>query len=308
MSNTITKIRRASHAGTWYYCEPDKLGKQLDQWLQKATVNGPNPISMVPARAVIAPHAGYLYCGACEAYGYLQVDPTHIRRVFILGPSHHVKLFGCSLSSAEYYQTPFYNLEVDTGIYNELYNVGDFKELSMAEDEDEHSIEMQLPYIARVMNSRRGEFTIVPVLVGALSPEKEHYYGRIFSKYLADPTNLFVISSDFCHWGKRFHYTFHNKGWGPIWQSIEHLDRKGMEIIETMDPEAFSNYLKEYGNTICGRHPIGVLLNAIQCMKASFRNGHRLCLKFLKYDQSNRCVDTSDSSVSYATAALTIQS
>ncbi len=49
--------------------------------------------------------------------------------------------------------------------------------------------------------SRQGDFTIVPVMVGSLSPDKEHSYGSIFSKYLSDPDNLFVISSDFCHWG-----------------------------------------------------------------------------------------------------------
>ena len=50
--------------------------------------------------------------------------------------------------------------------------------------------------------SKKGHFTIVPVLVGALKRDKEKLYGNIFSKYLMDPTNLFVISSDFCHWGK----------------------------------------------------------------------------------------------------------
>lgn len=50
--------------------------------------------------------------------------------------------------------------------------------------------------------SRQGDFTVVPVLVGSLTPEKEGVYGEVFSRYLADPENLFVISSDFCHWGK----------------------------------------------------------------------------------------------------------
>ena len=50
--------------------------------------------------------------------------------------------------------------------------------------------------------SKKGNYTVVPVLVGSLSPEKEAMYGKIFSKYLADPQNFFVISSDFCHWGR----------------------------------------------------------------------------------------------------------
>ena len=54
----------------------------------------------------------------------------------------------------------------------------------------------------QVMQSKRNQFTIVPVLVGALKEEKEAVYGKLFSQYLADPNNLFVVSSDFCHWGK----------------------------------------------------------------------------------------------------------
>lgn len=137
--------------------------------------------------------------------------------------------------------------------------------------------------------SYKDSFTIVPVLVGSLTPEKEAIYGRIFSRYLADPQNLFVISSDFCHWGHRFRYTYYDRSWGEIYQSIQTLDRtvrlvncisvvspvyrnsstticnkyfvlQGMDIIETLNPAAFTEYLKKFGNTICGRHPIGVLL------------------------------------------------
>ncbi|MPC56296.1 Protein MEMO1 [Portunus trituberculatus] len=73
--------------------------------------------------------------------------------------------------------------------------------------------------------------------------------------------SLFVISSDFCHWGQRFRYTYYDRSVGEIWQSIQKLDKQGMNLIETLNPSAFTEYLKKYGNTICGRHPIGVLLN-----------------------------------------------
>lgn len=50
------------------------------------------------ARAIIGPHAGYRYCGACAGHAYARIDPTNVRRVFILGPSHHVRLNGCAVS------------------------------------------------------------------------------------------------------------------------------------------------------------------------------------------------------------------
>ena len=96
--------------------------------------------------------------------------------------------------------------------------------MSLEADEDEHSIEMHLPYIARVMESKADNFTIVPILVGSLSPEKEVKYGQILAKYLADASNLFVVSSDFCHWGQRFRYTHYDESQGEIHESIKALD------------------------------------------------------------------------------------
>ena len=61
-------------------------------------------------------------------------------------------------------------------------------------------------------------------MVGALTTEKEAEYGAIFAKYLSDPSNLFVISSDFCHWGQRFRYTHYDEKCGEIHQSISALD------------------------------------------------------------------------------------
>lgn len=98
--------------------------------------------------------------------------------------------------------------------------------MSIDADEDEHSIEMQLSFIAKVMESQGpNAFTIVPILVGSLSIEKEQLYGQILSKYLAEPGNVFVISSDFCHWGLRFSYQYYNKSWGQIYESIQQLDQ-----------------------------------------------------------------------------------
>jgi len=295
----MSKVRRATHAGSWYTRNGQSLNEQLSGWLAQPDA------SHAPARAIIAPHAGYSYCGACSGFAYRQIDPHRVKRVFILGPSHHVRLSGCALSSNSRYQTPFYDLTIDNQVYEELFNTGLFEPMSTQTDEDEHSLEMHLPYIAKVMESKQDEFTIVPVLVGSLSIEKEQTYGRLFSHYLADPSNVFVISSDFCHWGHRFRYTYYDNSCGEIWQSIQNLDKMAMDAIETMEPAAFSDYLKKYQNTICGRHPIGVLLQAVAALREN-GNGHQYSLKFVKYAQSSQCRRKEDSSVSYASASLCI--
>ncbi|RXM96667.1 Protein MEMO1 [Acipenser ruthenus] len=286
MSNRVV-CREASHAGSWYTATGSQLNAQLEGWLSQAQT------TKRPARAIIAPHAGYTYCGACAAFAYKQIDPSITRRVFILGPSHHVPLSRCALSPAEVYRTPLYDLRIDQKVYADLWKTGMFERMTLQTDEEEHSIEMQLPYTAKAMESHKDDFAIVPILVGALNESKEQDYGKLLSKYLADPSNLFVISSDFCHWGQRFRYTYYDETQGEIYRSIEHLDKMGMSIIEQLDPISFSNYLKKYRNTICGRHPIGVLLNAVEELK---KNGIDMNCSFLNYAQSSQCRNWQDSS------------
>eukprot|EP01137_Pigoraptor_chileana_P009188 Opistho-2@57078 len=290
--------RSASHAGSWYEDSGSVLDSQLSQWLSKAAVKH------APARAIIAPHAGYSYSGPTAAHAYKQIDPTNIKRVFILGPSHHVYLSGCALTGMATYDTPLGPLVVDKEVNAELRAAGSFDTMSKSTDEDEHSIEMHLPYIKKVME-RQPQFTIIPVLVGALKGDREAEYGAIFAKYLGDPKNLFVISSDFCHWGRRFDYTPTDQRFAKTHEFIEDLDRRGMSLIEQLDAKGFSDYLKAHKNTICGRHPISVLLQAITAYSNS-ASAAQPKLQFVAYAQSSAVTGPKDSSVSYASASMVL--
>lgn len=158
-------------------------------------------------------------------------------------------------------------------------------------------LKMHVPYLVKVFDGR--PFTLVPVVVGALTPESEAVYGRLLAPYLDDPATLVVVSSDFCHWGRRFGYTPHDKSQGPIHAFVESMDRRGMQLIEAGDTAGFTRYLQDSGNTICGRHPIGVLLHMMStCTTPGLR------ARFLAYAQSSRAVHSSDSSVSYASAVV----
>jgi AmmeMemoRadiSam system protein B len=161
---------------------------------------------------------------------------------------------------------------------------------------------MHLPYIREVFKSEQKMPPLVPVLVGALSNAAEKKFGDIFAKYLDDPANLFVVSSDFCHWGKRFGYTpfLQSSGRDEIHESIEALDRRGMALIETKDADGFAAYLEETKNTVCGRHPIGLFLRAVL---ASTKCAERE-VRFVRYEQSSKAKTERDSSVSYASAVV----
>ena len=175
----------------------------------------------------------------------------------------------------------------------EIKNNEGFHWIDVDDEEEEHSIEMHLPYIVRALGK---EVKIVPIMVGPVDEKMSDNYGKIFSKYFDDPNTLFIISSDFCHWGTRFKFTYHNENDGQIWQSIEKLDGEGMNHIQNHDYSGFSKYIASSKNTICGRHPIGVFLKTIEYSKL----GKELKTKFVKYAQSEQVKEGSQSSVSYA--------
>uniref|UniRef100_A0A0E0LTI3 MEMO1 family protein n=1 Tax=Oryza punctata TaxID=4537 RepID=A0A0E0LTI3_ORYPU len=284
----MERVRRASHAGSWYTNNARKLVEELDGWLRAAGLTKSPDV-----RAVIAPHAGYSYSGRSAAYAFGNIDPTNVSRVFLFGPSHHYYTPKCALTRATIYSTPIGDLPVDHQVIEELNATGKFEFMDLSVDEAEHSMEMHLPDL-----SKRHNIKVVPILVGALNSQNEAMYGQLLSKYLDDPKNFFSISSDFCHWGTR--YTYYDKSHGAIHKSIEALDRMGIEIIETGNPDAFKQYLQEYENTICGRHPISVFLSMLKHCSTKIKIG------FVWYEQSSQCRSMRDSSVSYASAAAKV--
>jgi hypothetical protein len=285
----MEKIRRASHAGSWYTDNPKKLAEELDGWLSASGLE-----KSADVRGVIAPHAGYSYSGRAAAFAFGNIDPASITRVFLLGPSHHYYTPKCALSRATVYKTPIGDLPIDLEVVEELKATGKFELMDLQVDEAEHSMEMHLPYLAKVFHGY--PVKVVPILVGAVSAENEAMYGRLLAKYVDDPNNFFSVSSDFCHWGSRFNFMHYDKKHGAIHKSIEALDRMGMDIIETGDPDAFKRYLSEYDNTICGRHPISVFLHMLK------NSSTKMKINFLRYEQSSQCKSMRDSSVSYASA------
>ena len=293
-------IRKASHAGSWYSAAGAELTGQLDQWMDEAAAEMDLADSNV--RAIIAPHAGYRFSGRTAGYSYagLRSVAARIKRVYVLGPSHHVYSTTCMLTLADTLETPCGKLKVDKAEIARLSKLENFSMWSsIEEDEDEHSVEMQLPYIRRAMAGNEN-FTVVPITVGSLTYQQEAKVGALLSSCLEDPTVAVVISSDFCHWGSRFRYQFRLDQSKPICESIEMLDKQGMAIIETKDHKAFSEYLKTFKNTICGRHPIGVLLGVISAVSSK----DSVQVKFVHYEQSSPCMSMSDSSVSYAAAII----
>ncbi|CAL8576690.1 hypothetical protein XPA_002556 [Xanthoria parietina] len=269
--------REASHAGSWYTDDGPTLSKQLQSWLDAvpSSIDGISPIPQPGARIIIAPHAGYSYSGPAAAYAYKSLDLSKCKRIFLLGPSHHLYLptLALPLPSLKTYSTPLGPIPLDTTTLATLRSTNEFSALPLDADEAEHSL--------------------IPILIGNTTPSTERKYGSLLSPYLADPTSIFIISSDFCHWGTRFGYTYYIPSSSPssttsnpsapktnltngislhpkthksppqnpsIHASIATLDHACMAAVESGSHEAFLTVLRETGNTVCGRHPIGVVM------------------------------------------------
>jgi AmmeMemoRadiSam system protein B len=154
-------------------------------------------------------------------------------------------------------------------------------------------------------------------MIGNTSPSKERELGAHLAPYLTDPSNLFILSSDFCHWGSRFQYTYYIPPTGsprhlksssqvsadrPIHESIAAVDKQSMDAVETGRYEAFLEQIEETGNTVCGRHPIGVFMAAVERCEGLGEDEWKGRFKFLRYERSGFVERVGDSSVSYCSA------
>ena len=125
---------------------------------------------------------------------------------------------------------------------------------------------------------------MVPLMVGKIPNDKYHEYAKLLLPLFKDEKTVFVVSSDFCHWGQRFDYTHQFKDEPVIHKSIERLDKMGMTLIEAEDFKGFTEYIEETQNTICGRHPIQLLLALIEEAKKEGLGDFET--KFVQYAQS----------------------
>ena len=201
---------------------------------------------------------------------------------------------------------------------------------------DEHSLELHLPYLWKRLEQTFGADSstfppIVPILVGDGSCEQEKSIGKLLAPFLKDPENAFIVSSDFCHWGSRFRYRPHltdgvirnmddrgsesslelrsetlEKMAGPqglpIHEVIRVLDEMAMDTIKTGVHAAFYNTVQETQNTVCGRHPIGVVVAALEMLKKDGLEKEKGLFRFVQYQRSNLVESSRDFSVSYVSA------
>jgi AmmeMemoRadiSam system protein B len=290
-----SSLRIAYHGGSWYSDDPKYLGTQINNYLSSAEKYE----KYNNLKSIIVPHAGYRFCAETAAKAFININPDNYDRVVVLGPSHHEYFQGCGLSSFENFETPFGNVKIDTLTTEKLIKDNLFFKLSESVDLNEHSIEMEMPFLKYIFGQK--DFNLLPIVVGQNDYENNKKIGKVLFDLYEDPKTLFVISSDFCHWGRRFGFTYYDESFGDIWKSTENLDRMALDIISKMNSKELAEYFKKYRNTICGRNPIIVVLSIIEDYKKKFSE-KKINFECAGYSQSDKVVSKSGSSVSYAAA------
>jgi len=245
------EIQPSNLAGTWYPADADELRAEVERLL------GDDRTATGDLRAVIAPHAGYRYSGRAAGAAFARIGRNRWRRAVIVAPSHYHSFAGAAVFPGSGFATPLGVVRVDRGGVRNLAE-SPLCALDARPYAREHSLEIELPFLQIV----DAGIEVVPVLVGAADdPEELEELGRVL-RALGDGETLFVVSSDFTHYGVSFDYLpFVPNAAAEVSEALRELDLGAIEPILRGDTESFVEYVRSTGITICGRGPIAAFLH-----------------------------------------------
>jgi len=261
----MNHIRQPAVAGTFYPARSGELHDMLETLLAVTPRDG-----QVPPKALIVPHAGYIYSGPVAATGYARLWPVadSVQRVVVMGPSHRVAFHGLAVPDDTIFRTPLGDIALDADTIQTLLSLPQVH-LDNEVHRLEHSIEVHLPFLQEILDS----FVLVPIVVGDAAPAD---VSEVISMLWDGPETLLVVSSDLSH--------YHD------YETATRLDRATSHAIETL---AFEKIGYEHA---CGRNPVsGLLLYARQ---------HGLTVETLDLRNSGDTAGPRDQVVGYGTYVI----
>ncbi len=226
----MTTVREPAVAGTFYPNDAAALRSMISTYIE-------GDAGLECPKAIIAPHAGYVYSGAVAGEVYRKLGSAHerIKRVVLLGPSHRVAFRGMAVPSSTSFRTPLGDIPIDSESIQQIVDDPSVGFLDEAHHQ-EHSLEVHLPFLQYVLD----DFTLVPIVVGDASKEA---VASVLEKLWGGDETLIVISSDLSH------FEDYDKA-----NSIDaNTTRKIMNLDATLE-----------GNEACGCRPVNGLLHYIK--------------------------------------------
>ncbi len=253
-SSVRATVRPSAIAGRWYPAERALVVGEVQQLFSDAS---PAPVLSGKPEALLVPHAGWRYSGPVAAAAFRNLHRGDFARVVIVGPSHTVPFDGFSVTDADAYETPLGSVPICREATDALRDGTRVRTVAGAEDR-EHSVEIELPLLQRAL----GSFCLVPIVVGNTTAESQKAMAERLSR-LHDGKTLFVFSSDFTHYGSRYGYAPFGSSARLAREKIRAQNERSVALILEKDAAGFRRFLDETGDTICGRHGIGVLLELL---------------------------------------------
>lgn len=236
-SMSSMNIRKAAVAGLFYEADADRLRQHINTLIGSAK----GPPRQTP-KALIVPHAGYMYSGktAAEAYRCLLPCGHAIQRVVLFGPAHRVYLQGMAIPSADAFATPLGEVPLDRPFIARLTGLDDVI-VSDEAHRAEHSLEVQLPFLQTLL----GQFSLVPVVVGDCDPDR---VAAAVDALWGGPETLIVVSTDLSH--------FHS------YEQARMLDSRTCDRLAARDSAL-------NGDNACGAHALNGLMRSRHCRQLS---------------------------------------
>ena len=187
----MRNVRAPAVAGMFYPADPPTLRREVERYLAAATPSGPGSARV---KAVIAPHAGYIYSGSTAGFAFAQLaaDADEIRRIVLLGPAHQVALTGLGLPACEAFATPLGEVPVAAEAARRMAALPQVADHAAAHQR-EHSLEVELPFLQIVLD----EFELLPLVVGEATGEE---IAEVLEAVWGGPETRIVISSDLSHY------------------------------------------------------------------------------------------------------------
>jgi MEMO1 family protein len=274
--------RRAAFAGTWYPGDSKTLAAFVDRCLVPADVPFPNIV------AIISPHAGLMYSGGVAGRGYASLQASLNRAaeagasspevVVLVGPSHSVAFEGAALDPSRSFETPLGSLRNDLSLVERLATQPGIR-LDVAVHAREHSLELQLPFLARVLP----DVPVVLALMGRQTRPEVDRMARTLTEALHDRHALLVASSDLSHHQER--------------QTATRLDAVVVDRLERFDADSLQAALEHFPQHACGGGPMVAVMRAARALGATTSH-------VLQYADSGDVSGDVERVVGYVSAAL----
>jgi AmmeMemoRadiSam system protein B/AmmeMemoRadiSam system protein A len=290
-SSRAARTRPPALAGSWY---PDGRAHLVAgaHFLMRIVGAASAPAPPAKPAALVVPHAGWSYSGLAAATAFRLLAPGDFDRVVVVAPSHHGSFRGYALDDATAYRTPMGDVPLCDGALAVLGGT-DARVVTGVGDR-EHAVEIELPFLQAAL----GRVCLVPVLVGETDDDLERAFAERLAK-LDDGRTLFVFSSDFAHYGPRFDFQPFGALTPAVREKVRALNERAAALLASVDAKGFRDYLRETGNTICGRNGLATMLELLPRIAP-----HARAVPLAHYASGDLPGVQDDSSVSYVAMAF----